>query len=127
MSENITIRNCTFAFKCEAKWDCLEILEFDNIRFCNICQKEVYFCHDDEDLAKGIRLNRCIAFFKPTEIPSIPEATMGTPTFPLPKEFYIEKLVGLGLQENTLQGLDYEELLHIWGLLDNSAEIDEVD
>ena len=52
---------------------------------------------------------------------------MGTPTFTFPKEFYIEKLVGLGLQENTLQGLDYEELLHIWRLLDNSAEIDEVD
>ena len=121
-----TLRNCVLAYKCLNDWNALTETDDQNIRFCNECEKEVYFCHDDEDLAKGIRLNRCIAFFKPTEIPSIPEATMGTPTFPLPKEFYIEKLVGLGLQENTLQGLDYEELLIIWRLLDNSAKIDEV-
>jgi hypothetical protein len=68
MSENITIRNCTFAFKCEAKWDCLEMLEFDNIRFCNICQKEVHFCDDDDELIQNIHLNRCIAINRVTTI-----------------------------------------------------------
>jgi len=62
MTENTVIRNCTFAFKCEAKWEQLEILDFDNIRFCNGCQKEVYFCYDDHELISNIHLNRCVAF-----------------------------------------------------------------
>lgn len=62
MSEQIAIRNCTFAFKCEAKWEQLEILESDTTRFCNSCQKEVYFCYDDYELISNIHLNRCVAF-----------------------------------------------------------------
>ena len=50
MPENTTIRNCTFAFKCEAKWEDLEEIDYDDVRFCNTCQKEVYFCHTDDDL-----------------------------------------------------------------------------
>jgi hypothetical protein len=61
MTENTVIRNCTFAFKCEAKWEQLEILDFDSIRFCNGCQKEVYFCYDDQELISNIHLNRCVA------------------------------------------------------------------
>ncbi len=62
MTENIVIRNCTFAFKCESKWEQLEKLDYESIRFCNACQKEVYFCYDDYELVSGIHLNRCIAF-----------------------------------------------------------------
>jgi len=62
MTENISIRNCTFAFKCQAKWEQLEILEWDSIRFCNVCQKEVYFCYDSYELIDSIHLNRCVAF-----------------------------------------------------------------
>jgi hypothetical protein len=62
MTENIAIRNCTFAFKCGAKWDQLEKLDYDNIRFCNSCQKEVYFCYDGYELVSSIHLNRCVAF-----------------------------------------------------------------
>jgi hypothetical protein len=62
MTEDIAIRNCTFAFKCEAKWKYLEKLDHDNIRFCNICQKEIYFCYDDYELISSIHLNRCVAF-----------------------------------------------------------------
>jgi len=61
MPESTTIRNCTFAFKCEAHWEDLEILDYDDIRFCNTCQKEVHFCHSDVDLVKNIHLNRCVA------------------------------------------------------------------
>ena len=35
MPENTTIRNCTFAFKCEAKWEDLEEIDYDDVRFCN--------------------------------------------------------------------------------------------
>jgi hypothetical protein len=62
MVENVVIRNCAFAFKCEARWEQLEILEWENIRFCNVCQKEVYYCYDDFELISNIYLNRCVAF-----------------------------------------------------------------
>ena len=123
-----TLRNCVLSYKCPNDWDALSETDDENIRFCNECEKEVFFCHDDEDLAKGIRLNRCVAFFKPNEIgDGIPTATMGPPHVPLPKEYYIKKLIGLGLQETTLQNLDYEDISLIWGLLDGSNEIDEID
>jgi hypothetical protein len=68
MPEKIAIRNCTFAFRCEAEWEQLEKLEWDSIRFCNACQKEVYFCYDDYELISNIHLNRCVAFARETVI-----------------------------------------------------------
>ena len=61
MDEALTIRNCIFAFKCTAKWDELTPTDDDKINFCEQCQREVYFCEDDEELANAVRLNRCIA------------------------------------------------------------------
>jgi len=60
--EDLSIRNCRFAFKCEKKWNDLEDTEDHQIKFCNTCEKEVHFCNDDEELAKNVRLNRCVAF-----------------------------------------------------------------
>lgn len=62
--DEVTIRNCVFAFKCSAKWDELSETEDDKIHFCHECQKEVHLCEDDEELAKSIRLNRCIAIYR---------------------------------------------------------------
>jgi hypothetical protein len=61
-----TLRNCTFAFKCSAIWEDMETVSDEDtysqeIRFCQECQKEVFFCSDDDDLLKSIRLNRCVA------------------------------------------------------------------
>ncbi len=50
------------AFKCDADWDELFETENDDVRFCGSCQREVFFCHSDLDIAKNIKLNRCIAF-----------------------------------------------------------------
>jgi len=63
---DMTIRNCVFAFKCNAKWEGMKVVSEDHIRdievrFCDSCQKEVYFCEDDDVLARNVRLNRCIA------------------------------------------------------------------
>jgi hypothetical protein len=59
------IRNCVFSFQCKAKWENLEEIGEDSmgseIRFCTSCQREVYFCEDDQSLIRNIRLNRCIA------------------------------------------------------------------
>jgi hypothetical protein len=114
------------SYKCPNDWNALTETDDSDIRFCEECEKEVYFCHDDDELAKGIRLNRCVAFFKPSEMEEL-VVTMGMPTIPLPKEFYIKKLINLGLQEKILQALDYEDISLIWSLLDNSAEIEDDD
>ena len=64
------IRNCVFGIKCEAKWEKMIVVRGQNededghatseIRFCNLCQKEVYQCNSDEELLHNIHLNRCI-------------------------------------------------------------------
>lgn len=60
----VTIRNCTFAFKCQAKWNSLIKTDSEGIRFCNDCQREVHFCEDDDELVRSIRLNKCVAIYK---------------------------------------------------------------
>lgn len=63
----LTIRNCVFSFKCDAKWEEMEseftdyYMESENVRFCQTCQKEVYLSLTDEDLLRNVRLNRCVA------------------------------------------------------------------
>lgn len=63
----LTIRNCVFSFKCDAKWENMkqdysdDYIEPDSVRFCTICQKEVFLSLTDEDLARNVKLNRCIA------------------------------------------------------------------
>lgn len=63
-----TIRNCVFSIKCKKKWENMESDMDDddneNIKFCSDCQKEVYLCETDEDLARNIKLNRCISISK---------------------------------------------------------------
>lgn len=42
---NIKIRNCDFfAIECTLEWDALHLTEREGVRFCAVCQKEVYFC-----------------------------------------------------------------------------------
>ncbi len=65
MLAKLTIRNCKFAYRCSAKWDDLEETDDDEIRFCNDCQKEVFFCDSDETLITFVKLNRCVAILKP--------------------------------------------------------------
>jgi hypothetical protein len=64
MSDSLTIRNCTFAFKCTAQWDELTPTDDDKINFCQDCQKEVYLCEDDDELVNAVRLNRCVAIYR---------------------------------------------------------------
>lgn len=55
------IRNCTFAFKCEKKWALLTQTKSNDVRFCEDCQREVFFCRTDEQLRESIVMNRCVA------------------------------------------------------------------
>ena len=55
------IRNCVFAFKCEKKWEQLTQTKNTDVRFCDACQREVFFCKADDQLRESIVLNRCVA------------------------------------------------------------------
>lgn len=82
MYENeITLRNCTFSFKCTAKWNSMEDVTLDkNVRFCFDCQKEVYYCHTDAELVSNIKLNRCVAihnFYQKNEMLDDPLIMVG--------------------------------------------------
>jgi len=61
--DNADIRNCKFAFKCEKRWDDLEITSGNdkNIRFCQDCEQNVYRCRTDHQIKIAIMKNRCIA------------------------------------------------------------------
>lgn len=58
---NLSIRNCAFAFRCEKTWDSLDRLANENVRFCNDCEKNVYFCSNEKELMQAIKTNECVA------------------------------------------------------------------
>lgn len=60
----MTIRNCRFAFKCDAVWENLDPLKNPKVRFCNTCSKSVYLCEDDAELFDNVVKNRCVAIFR---------------------------------------------------------------
>lgn len=63
------LRNCEFAFQCEAEWDELDETSEKRIRFCNQCQKQVHFCDTDEQLLNAIKSNLCVAIEPPFQKP----------------------------------------------------------
>ena len=60
-SKEIKIRNCVFGFRCDVNWDVMEETSQDDVRFCNHCEKEVYFITTKASLLESINLNRCVA------------------------------------------------------------------
>lgn len=60
--ENPLIRNCTFKFKCEKKWESLEVIEdYYDRRYCNDCQKDVHLVENIFDLRKALEFDLCVA------------------------------------------------------------------
>jgi hypothetical protein len=60
--ENTFIRNCAWGYRCDKKWESLDITDNDDVRFCNGCQREVHNTHSSDELVKNISLNRCVNF-----------------------------------------------------------------
>ncbi len=58
---NTAIRNCRFAFRCDKEWQDLTETTFPKVRFCGDCERDVFLCTTDAQLAEAIRLNRCVA------------------------------------------------------------------
>lgn len=56
------IRNCSWGYKCEKTWDSLIATDNIAIRFCDACEKSVYLCITQRELADSVLLNRCVAF-----------------------------------------------------------------
>ena len=62
MATEVTIRNCSFAFRCKQKWEEMTPTRDDgSVRFCLDCMKEVFHCATDRDLVNHVRLNHCIS------------------------------------------------------------------
>lgn len=56
------IRNCALGFSCTSNWESLSKTRQEGIRFCETCQKEVHWCHDEQELMENITLNRTVSF-----------------------------------------------------------------
>ena len=63
-NSGMMIRNCRFAFKCDAVWENLEQKRNPKVRFCSTCSKNVYRCDDDTELYENMVKNRCVAIFR---------------------------------------------------------------
>lgn len=50
-----------FQFQCPMEWELLSTTAEEDIRFCRKCEKNVYFCHSDEEVAAHAKVNHCIA------------------------------------------------------------------
>ena len=57
----VDIRNCSFGFKCNQKWDGLLKRKEKNIKYCHECEKEVYLIETNEELMHAIKFNHCVA------------------------------------------------------------------
>lgn len=72
-----SIHHCPLAMRCHARWEKLEPVQGDpTIRFCAACERSVYLCQTDEDLAKHSALQRCVAL----EVVHVGVAYVGAPS-----------------------------------------------
>jgi hypothetical protein len=60
---NYLIRNCKFRYKCKEQWQDLDQIDpsTDHIRFCRVCQENVYLCENDQALRKALMNDHCVA------------------------------------------------------------------
>ena len=56
------IRNCSWGYKCENTWDGLIATDNESVRFSDACDKQVFLCKTELELADAVLLNRCVAF-----------------------------------------------------------------
>jgi hypothetical protein len=61
MDENNQILECDFAFKCPQQWESLRSLDHPDQRFCESCDRTVYFVRTRRELAVCQKLGQCIA------------------------------------------------------------------
>ena len=57
----IDLRNCSFGFKCNQKWEGLLKRKEKNIKYCHECEKEVFLIETNEELMHAIKHDHCVA------------------------------------------------------------------
>ena len=67
--DNILIRNCQFRYKCNEDWSDMDKIEElgDKVRFCRVCNKNVYLCENDDEFIEAVSKDRCVALFEQKE------------------------------------------------------------
>jgi hypothetical protein len=76
--------NCQapLSVECPLQWDNLEPTEASDIRFCNVCQRKVFYCETPDRFIEAARQGRCVAL--PAKFdhqhPSNPNSRMGLPS-----------------------------------------------
>jgi hypothetical protein len=61
MDANNQVLECDFAFKCPQQWENLRPLDHPDKRFCESCDREVFFVRSRRELAVCRKLGQCIA------------------------------------------------------------------
>lgn len=59
---NTFIRNCSWGYSCDKKWNDMINTDTNGVKFCGDCQREVFSTENVNELAKNIALNRCVYF-----------------------------------------------------------------
>ncbi len=61
MAKRREIQECDFAFKCPKQWDDLRAGDDPDKRYCETCERDVYFISSRIELDVARKLGRCIA------------------------------------------------------------------
>ena len=61
MQEKNLTHKCNFSFKCSQQWDKLLPTKNSDRRFCNSCQRDVYYIDSEVDLIKARNNGNCVA------------------------------------------------------------------
>lgn len=70
--------NCEFSYQCPLDWDSLQDSENEKVKYCDVCNKNVYFAQNQSELNQFAAERKCIAY-QPV---SDERPLMGTPVYP---------------------------------------------
>ena len=58
----ISCETVQWAFKCPMRWQDLKVIDKEDVRFCNQCQRTVHRCDTIEELNLNAREGNCVAW-----------------------------------------------------------------
>ena len=62
------MKNCIFKFECEQQWSDLTEIRDQRVRFCEVCESDVHLCETNDEIARAIREDLCVAIATPAEM-----------------------------------------------------------
>lgn len=110
MSKIEVIVNCDFRFKCPNQWNELEATTEANRRFCNSCERSVYFVNSNEELKKAYLDGLCVAAYIVDPVVAEPTLLLGELESPS-CNIYLEPTITLSVEQlKVLQNIIVEEM-----------------